>query len=220
MSFATKTLLKKIRCRAKALSRDGVSYQSALEALSVQAGFAGGWDDLMRAAGMSKPGAALNDLPTNHIPADMPLRSMPIWDRDTSELERWFERPFVAYGGPHNYPMILCLDGRRWDCASMLIDWCEEEDMAEALELGKRNYLSFLSRSDWRIRQNYNNPQAWNVVLCWYHHYFAEVETTETIYLAPDKENAMERVKFFRRIRQQRIQEFENLFSVESLTKR
>ncbi|MES2299374.1 MAG: hypothetical protein V4582_20210 [Pseudomonadota bacterium] len=215
---ATKTLLMKIRRAAKAIAREGVAYQSALEHLAIQAGY-GGWTDLQRAADSDTTTISSFSLPEmdRGLRGAPRLDRKPNWNRSESELQHWFERPFVDVGGPHDHPMVLCLDGRVWDEPSRITDWFDEDDHGGVIEFAKERFSFFMANSKWQVAPSHNKPEGWNIVLHWTHSVASGIHMRETVYVGENKESALRRERVLRDIRQQRIREFDNLFSIPEL---
>jgi len=210
---ATRTLLSKIQKRAKSLARNGAGYQSELERLSVEAGYAGGWAELQR---------AVVDSPYENeiicLSKDMPhLNRMPIWDRSESELRRWYLKPYVAKAGPHNYRLALCLDGRVWNSSSVAL-WTQTDDFhIDDIDGARDSFVFFLVNSRLSVEKHISIPGAWSLQLYWRFFISFLGEDIECMYFSQSKERVLARAKLLNEIKQQRIKNLNALFSIEEL---
>lgn len=216
---ATQTLLSKIRRAARKLARDGVSNQSAIEALAIEAGYPGGWHELLHAAEGERTATPFL-LPE----MDRGLRKVrrldrtPIWDRSMAELEEWFERPFVDCDGPHHRSMFLCLDGRVWNEPSLIAEWDEEYAVDEKVALAKERFTYRLANSAFEVVKDHMRENTWRVVRRGaYSAFAADLVLTAPLYIRQSHENACKRVELLCQIRQRRMRDLDRLFSLPGL---
>jgi hypothetical protein len=78
---------------------------------------------------------------------------------------------------------------------------------------------SFLiANSTWKIQRHFSEPEAWSVLKEWIHTLpLAGSPLSATLFIGSDKDSALKRLRLLCRIRQQRIRDFDRLFTMQEL---
>lgn len=205
----TKTLRSQIRIEAKRLAREGrISHSQALDHLAFQAGYTN-WGELRRAVDALAQGQPV--MPVNPRFAPGFLRK-PFWEHGEFDLVTWFERPYIEKR--EDRIVVLSIDGRNWMGPSRYAECAYEEELPETIEYAKRRLIHYWTSSSWQVRPT--SRGTWIVELAWRPLQDSDFALNECLCLVPSEKMAYERENLLRRIRQQRMRDFEQLFQYES----
>lgn len=214
----TRTFLEKIRRAAKLRARNGDSYQSALEFLSIQAGFIGGWSELQAKVESKSDSVGVSNRSLGRIQSKSPvLKHIPFWERSESELSQWYLKPFIAEQDTSNGLRILCLDGRIWNTASVILTWNDSECRDDLIELSKDRYQFLLTNSYVEVQPHGLREGFSKLKLNWRHTALTRRIYSELLYADENVENVKLRKKMFDEIRCQRLEKIDEIFAFDEL---